>query len=600
MATVRILPEILSNQIAAGEVVERPVSVVKELVENSIDADASHITIEIVNGGKSLIRVSDDGMGMSREDALLSIERYATSKLYDQKDLFSISTMGFRGEALPSIASVARFALETRSKLSPVGTRIEIAGGRLKDVSDAGAPVGTMVEVRHLFFNTPARKKFLKSDKTENSHIADILSSIALANPGIQFKLIVNNRLYKNYPLSNTLMQRTIDVLGKEISQRAYEISYSDATLKVSGYCVNPSLSRRSASKIFLFVNHRLIHDRGLVSAVLQGYEGRIMKGRFPLALIFVKIEYDQVDVNVHPSKREIRFFQHQPVYNAVTLAVRNALRNAQQDMTHYSQSSAPQSYKRGKSISYPFVKKDQQTLEVKQSLVKWVPKASDLKPEAKIPVEPEAGYADRFKLESSGEASILDDMRIVGQMMGTYILCEKDEKMILIDQHAAHERIVYESIKKRFLSLNIVSQQLVVPETIEVNHKESVLLETMLEKFMSIGVNIAPFGGNTFVVKAVPALLSQKEARSFILDVLEAELAGGTQLLEDAWFDDALTLMACHAAVRAHKSMAMAEMEKLLSDLVKCDNPMHCPHGRPTLVILTKTELEKRFKRIV
>jgi len=337
MTTVRILPEILSNQIAAGEVVQRPSSVVKELVENSIDAGSKSITIEIVKGGKSLIRVSDDGSGLARDDALLSIERYATSKIFKKEDLFSISTMGFRGEALPSIASISKFCLVTRRKDSDIGTRIEIVGGKIRDVSDAGAPPGTMVEVKNLFFNTPARKKFLKTDNTETSHVIDAVSGMALGNPGVQIRLFLNSRLHKSFSSSDDLFARSVNVLGKDSADKLYKLNFQSPALHIHGLCSNPSVTRSTSSKIFLFVNNRLIYDRGLISAIFRGYRQRIMKGRFPLGVFFIDIAFDQVDVNVHPSKREIKFFNAQKVYESVSQTIENRLSREQQNVTAYS-----------------------------------------------------------------------------------------------------------------------------------------------------------------------------------------------------------------------------------------------------------------------
>ncbi|MCP4672386.1 MAG: DNA mismatch repair endonuclease MutL, partial [Desulfobacula sp.] len=337
MTIVKILPEILSNQIAAGEVVQRPSSVVKELVENSIDAGSKNITIEIVRGGKSLIRVSDDGCGLLRDDALLSLERYATSKIFTKKDLFSISTMGFRGEALPSIASISKFCIVTRTDQSDIGTRIEIAGGRIRDVSDAGAPVGTMVEVKDLFFNTPARKKFLKTDNTENSHIIDTISGMALGNPDVGFRLFINSRLYKNFSSSDSLFSRSINVLGKDTADKLYKLDFKSSELKIHGFCSNPLVTRSSSSKIFLFVNRRLVYDRGVISAIFRGYQQRIMKKRYPLGVFFIDIAHDQVDVNVHPSKREIKFFNPQRIYREVSKIIADTLACEQQDIKAYS-----------------------------------------------------------------------------------------------------------------------------------------------------------------------------------------------------------------------------------------------------------------------
>jgi DNA mismatch repair protein MutL len=300
---IRILPDILSNQIAAGEVVQRPASVVKELVENSIDAGASRITIEIENGGKTLIRVSDNGSGLPRDQALLAIERYATSKIYTQADLSAIHTFGFRGEALPSIASVSRFCLVTRPKAADTATRVEMAGGKLMQVSDTGAPAGTLVEVKHLFFNTPARRKFLKADATEAGHITDTLSGMALGNPAVGFRLVAGGRLVRHFPPGQDRLHRAALVLGKEAADQLYPLNHDTGTVHITGVCANPAMTRATSGRIYLFVNRRLVHDSGVVAAVFRGYAGRIMKGRFPVAVVCCDLPCDQVDVNVHPSK---------------------------------------------------------------------------------------------------------------------------------------------------------------------------------------------------------------------------------------------------------------------------------------------------------
>ena len=585
MATIRILPEILSNQIAAGEVVQRPSSVVKELVENSIDAKATSITIEVVRGGKSLIRVSDNGVGLSRDDALLSIERYATSKIYTKQDLFSISTMGFRGEALPSIASVSKFVLVTRTKDSDMGTRIEITGGKMQNVSDAGAPVGTMVEIRNLFFNTPARRKFLKSDNTEISHIADTISGMALGNSHIRFRLFLNNKLQKSFSSSDDLFQRSVNVIGKDVAKKLYKIKYSDDYIKIKGFAAHPMVTRSSSSKIFLFVNNRLIYDRGLISAVFKGYQGRIMKGKFPLAVIFIYIAFDQVDVNVHPSKKEVKFFKAQQVYQAVAATVRKAFLTAQENVIDYSKSEAIKLDPAYRFQHYSGTNKSDGLPKVEQPAVEWG-----------APAKKELQIAQPCK-ELFFEP---DSPKIIGQVMGTYILSESESGLMLIDQHAAHERIVYEALKNRYQSLNVVSQELVVPETMELNHKESDTLLTILDDLVSMGIGVEPFGGTTFVIKSIPSIIAQKQVKPIIIEIIEKTLTDKNEFSKARWLDECLILMACHNAIRANKQMNTMEMEKLLCDLEKCDNPMHCPHGRPIMITLTKDELEKLFKRVV
>ena len=329
MSRIRILPEILSNKIAAGEVVARPASVVKELVENSIDAGSTRIIVEVEQGGRKLIRVSDNGQGMGRDDALLCLERYATSKIAADPDLFAISTLGFRGEALPSIASVSRFTLVTRETNADVGTQIEVAGGRMKNVSDVGAPPGTLITVAGLFFNTPARRKFLKSIDTEMGHIADTIASMALCRPAVQFRLSHNNRIVKSWAPAAEPMDRVADVLGAAIKRELYPVEGGAGDIHVSGWIASPRMNRSTARGIYLFVNGRWVKDRVIQHALFAGYAGRLMKGQYPVSVLFLKVPFDQVDVNVHPTKHEIRFFRQKQVHDTVREAVADALRQS-------------------------------------------------------------------------------------------------------------------------------------------------------------------------------------------------------------------------------------------------------------------------------
>lgn len=596
MTTVRILPELLSNQIAAGEVVERPSSVVKELVENSIDAKATAIIIEIEKSGKSMIRVSDDGIGLSRDDALLSIERYATSKIFKTEDLFCISTMGFRGEALPSIASVSKFTLVTRPENKDTGTRIEILGGKVRNVSDVGAPVGTMVEVKDLFFNTPARKKFLKSDNTEISHISDAIAGMALGHPNIRFRLFSNKLLQKNFPASDHLFQRAVHVLGTEASKKMAEIRYSGAGLTLSGYCVLPDMVRNTASRIFLFVNGRLVYDRGLISAIFQGYRGRLMKGRYPLVVLFIDIAFDAVDVNVHPTKREVRFFNHQEVYEAVSRAVDHALSNARKEV---SGGKMPEVEKPPVSQGFYFESaepvREEDFPRVEQKVMAWgVSRANQ-------PLETEPAGGEPAISEPIQETAFHPDpSRILGQVLGTYILAESGAGLLLIDQHAAHERILYEALRKKVAASGMAGQTLLVPETLELSHRESDILLGLLPHLSSLGIEVEPFGGTTFIIKSVPSIISQKAMAPILTEIIETSLMDKNEFSKDRWLDDCLILMACHKAVRANLRMNVMEMQNLLKDLEKCENPLHCPHGRPICVTLTQNDLEKLFKRIV
>jgi DNA mismatch repair protein MutL len=586
---IRILPEILSNQIAAGEVVQRPSSVVKELVENSIDAGATRITIEIEKGGKSMVRVSDDGAGLSRDQALLAIERYATSKIFDQKDLFAIATFGFRGEALPSIASVSRFCLVTRSRDADIAAKVEMAGGKLLHVSDAGAPAGTMVEVKQLFFNTPARRKFLKADTTEAGHITDTISGMALGNPKVGFRLFAGKKLIRHYPPDQDLLHRAMLVLGKDVADQLYPMDHRAGDIRISGVCANPAVTRSTSNRIYLFVNNRLVYDKGIVAAVFRGFAGRIMKGRFPVAVICCDLPCEKVDVNVHPSKREIKFLSPQPVYQAVVQAVKAALVAAQQTVTSYTGSRRMPESRTSESMDRSWGEPEQEYTSV-QAPLQWGPGRAD---QTRNPLPP-------AETEPSGDAASQTSPMVLGQVLGTYIIAEQQGRLLLVDQHAAHERVMYEALKHRHAHLPRDSQFLLVPETLEFSAGEADLLSGILADLADLGLVIEPFGGTTFVVKAVPGLLAQKPVTSLVQGIVETLMETSDTAVTEQWLENCLISMACHHAIQANRSMSPKEMQTLIKDLLACENPFHCPHGRPTLVTFDKGRMEKLFKRVV
>ncbi len=732
MPEIRILPEIISNKIAAGEVVERPVSVVKELVENALDADARHIVIEIEKGGRDLIRVSDNGHGMSRDNALLAIERYATSKIEDDEDLFSIQTFGFRGEALPSMASVSKFTLVSCKKGSESAAKIEIHGGRLMDVSETGAPEGTMVEVKNLYFNTPARRKFLKSVNTEMGHIADSVSAIALSFPEVSFRLIHNGRMVKHFTESDGLLARVGMVLGSDNLEKLFPVGSKEGKekeekerkrekeergekerkrekeergegkegLQVSGYVGTPSLTRSSGARIILFVNKRVVTDRALVSAIVRGYKGRIMKGKFPVAAIFLKIPFDEVDVNVHPAKLQVRFVNQGFVFGAVFNAVHQALSHGEQQQYARQQSSLnqknPEQYHSEDDTLPELSEFDPPVDYLKKKSDGFEPKAegSDFSTEFSsfstefsdfhmnvdpAYVDPETVSEHFFENETSKKSlsekslveqnikegpeeqgekikqgeeeikkgaeakkdaevkkdaeilerkpffstkSFFSSLSVVGQVFNTYIIAESKEEMILIDQHAAHERVVYEKLKSRSTLFRPPSQSLIVPEVIEASYREADLIERISPHLLNLGIEIENFGDRTFIIKSVPAIIDDREIKSMVMDILDALMSAGAEDCvelnpvdlkgekagEDAsgsdaagereWLDSILILMACHNAVRANHRLNQREIKELLSDLDQCGTPFYCPHGRPTLIRWEEKELGKLFKR--
>jgi DNA mismatch repair protein MutL len=577
---IKILPEILSNKIAAGEVVERPASVVKELVENAVDAHSSSIIIEVENGGRSLIRVSDNGIGMNPDDALLAMERYATSKIYNEKDLFSIQTLGFRGEAIPSIASVSRFYIETNVKGSSTGAKIFVEGGTIKKVSETGAPEGTMITVKHLFFNTPARRKFLKSDSTEFSHVADITARIALSRPDIRFKLYHNGTTVKDWPAVSDSAVRITDVLGISTHTDFYPVNHKHGSFSITGWISSSGAARATSRGIYVYVNGRFVKDRIVQHALFEGYNGRLMKGQFPLAVLFIQIPFDQVDVNVHPTKNEVRFADSTRVHNATVTSVKAALASAEKPTGTTYKTIEPE-----KTHVFDPV------LNFKTNNGKGAFGAEKYMYHMSRPAEPQQ--------EPLWHNNFFRGLRVIGQLHHTYILCESSQGLIMVDQHAAHERILYENIKKRKAPLNAVQKQIVC-ETIDLNYREKDILEKIIPELATLGLHIEPFGGDTFVVKSVPALLSGKDIRPIILEIVETMADVGFSAGLSKKIDQCLMLMACHGAIRANQHLSTEEINGLLNQLDECDNSSCCPHGRPTWIKWDLTFFDKSFKRIV
>ncbi len=628
MSRIKILPEILSNKIAAGEVVERPASVVKELIENSIDAKSSRIHIEVDKGGRSLLRVSDNGNGMKPDDALLAIERYATSKISNDSDLFSINSLGFRGEALPSIASVSKFTLVTRDESLSTGTKITIEGGKIKDVIETGAPHGTMISVKQLFYNTPARRKFLKTVNTEMGHIADTVSCIALGWPGIQFRLLHNGKTVKNWPKVTDHFDRITDVLGYETGGQFHKITFSDNRIVVSGWVSSPQVTRTTSRKIHIYVNGRFIKDRGIQHAIFEGYQGRLMKGQFPVAVIFIDMPFGELDVNVHPTKHEVRFANQKDVYEAIKKAVLDIWKIVDKPKWSAGKAAAlpkpvPRDVNRQKVIfekqsvsppplnSYPEAQykavKNDKTPDVFKDIIPPKTLVSETvsefrKREENTVSKQEAAISLQKTLWESKQFS---DLIVIGQFHNTYILCDSGEELVLVDQHAAHERILFDKLKKKSSATGGVTQKLLLPETIDLGYSEAVLLEKMIPDLEPLGLEIEPFGGRTFVIKSLPALISDREAKPLINEILErVEEIGfvsesGRSGLEKV-MDECLILMACHGAIRANQKLSREEMTDLMRQLDQCENSSHCPHGRPTWIRWTTKDLEKSFSRIV
>ncbi len=617
MAAIRILPEIVSNKIAAGEVVERPASVVKELVENAIDAGSDRILVEIENGGRRLIRVSDNGCGMARDDALLALERYATSKIFADSDLFAIRTLGFRGEALPSIAAVSRFTLLTREAGAETGTQITVNGGKLSDVRAAGAPPGTLIEVRRLFFNTPARRKFLKSVNTEMGHIADTLSAMALAWPQTRFRLVHNGRSIRDWPSADAA-RRVADVLGREARARLVPVDARTPIAELAGWVCTSRISRATTRGIYIFVNGRFVRDRVIQHALIGAFRGRLMKGRYPLAVLFLKVPFDQVDVNVHPTKHQVRFARQREIHDQVARAVTQAIDAAERPAWGPRPPGGQANHRTGhvetprEGGAPPVFDRPPDRRRERQGPgprprglgdeTSGRPGAADARrvaePRAPYPLSPSRAAAP--VQTPVWRQSRFGDLRVIGQLRDTFILCEAPRELVVIDQHAAHERICYEELKRQATQQTPAAQLLAIPESIELSRVEAGLLTRLLPQLRRAGLDVEPFGETAFVVRAVPSLLTGCDIRSMLVEMAEKMASDGLAASSTHLSDDVLKLMACHGAIRASQRLDAAEISAMLKRLDACDDPAHCPHGRPTWIRFSLKFLQKSFGRIV
>ncbi len=577
MSLIRILPESLSNKIAAGEVVERPASVVKELIENAIDAESTRVTVEVKKGGRILIRVSDNGIGMERDDALLALERHATSKIYDEKDLFSIRTLGFRGEALPSIASVSDLELVTRPESADVGTRIIVQGGTIKGVSEAGAPKGTTILVNRLFFNTPVRRKHLKTERTEMGHISDMVTRIALAWPGIHFKLFHNGLAVANWSPTQESVHRVGDVLRNGMDHHLYEVNHAQGDVRVQGFVASPDITRTTSRGLYAYVNGRFVRDSLLHHAIRDGYAHRLMKGKYPVAVLFLTLPRDQVDVNVHPTKNLVRFETPQEIHDTVAKAVSSTLQSL--DRPRW-----------GKKAAFRSVQSQQYDSPLPSHGNVSEPLAKPLPRSPSPPVQ---------TLGRLWEDKPFSSLRILGQIHNTYIVCEAEDGLVLIDQHAAHERVVFESLKNAYGRSAIVTQGLLIPERLEVSHREGSILDGLLDALREMGIEIEPFGGNTYIVRSVPDILAGKPVKPMLMEIIEKVAEIGLASGLHRAVEECLMIMACHGAIRAKEKLSDQEMKALLKQLDGLEDGMHCPHGRPTLIRQRLHQIEKDFKRL-
>ncbi len=615
--TIHVLPEELCNKIAAGEVVERPSSVVKELLENSLDAGASDILIELEAGGKRLIRITDNGCGMNRQDAFLSFERHATSKIRTDTDLFSLTSLGFRGEALASIASVSRLRLSTCDNDAGLGQQIYAEGGRIKNVVELGLPQGTAVEVRNLFFNLPARKKFLRKEQTELGHAADVVTKQALANPGVSFRLKHNERIMLDLRREKGVKERVAALLGRSLLHDLLPLeSQNGADLKLSGLISQPQLTRSAASHIYTFINGRYIRDRVVQHAVMQGYRHLLMKGRYPVVILFLQIDPAQVDVNVHPTKHEVRFREQSMVHDFIALSLQQTLRPAgwlEQEPAPTPENDAKNDLATSQNRDNELVTDVSANPAVNESAAQYVQPvepfqesviAGGARAHHFYPAAPQSSGENpdpsltQYVLPGSEPAGFFTRLQILGQYHQSYILCQDGSDLIMIDQHAAHERVGFEKLRHAYAAGTIPSQTLLFPEVLELDFNSATALGANRHELEVLGFEVEPFGGKSFALKAIPQLLGDRNAAGLVVDVaLELERIGRTGQLRES-IDEVLILMACHSVIRANQALAVVEIKALFQELDKIDFKANCPHGRPVMQRMTLTEVERLFRR--
>ncbi|MDD2274013.1 MAG: DNA mismatch repair endonuclease MutL [Desulfuromonadaceae bacterium] len=600
---INILPESLTNKIAAGEVVERPASVIKELIENSLDAGATDISVEINAGGRRRIRVTDNGHGMSREDALLSLERHATSKIGVDSDLDKILTLGFRGEALPSIASVSRFSLATREPASPEGTEIVVEGGRVRDVRACGMASGTVITVEQLFYNLPARLKFMKSAETETGHVADTVSRMAVSRPDIAFFCSCDDRELLRLQRSD-LQRRLAQVLGKESSRHLYPVQSETGSVVITGFVSGPLLARSATQSIYTYINGRFIRDKVVQHSIMQAYRGVIDRGRYPVVALFIELPPEEVDVNVHPTKHEVRFRHQSVVHDAIQKAVEETLRRSPWLIDKPAKLDT-----RDSSVNYASRERDaaaaQASLTLPSRPMNVSPQAelsrmqptTHVLPENNVIVrEPATPFQQGQTPREAG--GYFSSLSVIGQFHSEYILCQSGPELVVIDQHAASERVAYQLLRQQCLDGGIESQRLLFPATVELSFSEVAVANRFSKDLSGIGFELEPFGGTTIMISSIPRIVAEKDPLLLVRDILTDLVQFGTSAAFNDVLESLLSRIACHSVIRGCHTLDNRQIKELLYRMDLTDFAASCPHGRPVSHVVTLAELQKIFKR--
>jgi DNA mismatch repair protein MutL len=599
MSRIRLLPEILASQVAAGEVVERPASVIKELVENSIDAGARKIEVSIRRGGISLMRVVDDGHGMDRDDALLSLERHATSKIRTAADLAAIATLGFRGEALPSIASVSRFRLTTREPDAVAGTEIIVAGGKIETVRDGGEAPGTQIEVRSIFYNLPARRKFLRSENTESRNIEHQLHLQATGHPEIAFAFVRDERVVFQLPPAPALLDRIRDLHGKEVVDRLLPVQEpKGGTIRIRGLIGQAGVSRQTRAQQLVFVNGRAVENAVLTAALREGYHTALMKGQFPVTFLFVDLDPAAVDVNVHPAKREVRFRDPNGVREALVAAIRQTLESGRRVWQEQFQRPVVAGIGDPGPMRVPAAPASVEPgLSSGPGSAIPATAATDALPS--LPIQSVDSLVSHWTPPAIPGARS-QQFQIIGVLNKLYVLMENQDGLVLVDQHAAHERILFEELRRRMEEQGVPSQRLLLAQTFELAPRDAEWVERNVATLQKMGIGIEPFGQNAFKIDSLPTFLDVADPVTFmrkVIDGLKSASNGSSPLRLG---EEMIAKTVCRHAVKANDPLRYLEVEKLIGDLLQCDLPYCCPHGRPTMIQISHAELEKKFGRKV
>ena len=616
------MSEVVASQVAAGEVVERPASVVKELVENSLDAGAGTVEVVIARGGVALVRVVDDGHGMDRDDALLCLERHATSKIRSGADLAAIATLGFRGEAMPSIASVSRFRLATREPGALAGTEILVNGGKIETVRDCGDAPGTSVEARSLFFNLPARRKFLRSEATEAAHVEAQLHLLAIAHPAVRFVYVRDGRTVFQLPAVRRLLDRIRDLAGGEAADELTPVEAGPKPgangLQITGFIGKAGVSRSNRSSQRVFINGRAVENGTVNQALREGYHTALMKGRYPVAYLFLQMDPAAVDVNVHPAKREVRFREPGSVREALVATVRRTLEAGRADWSRsFHQPPLPEQppaasivpnltvTDRPAAAFVPTLTPVFRTPDFAAPGLSLVvpaplltpPVAANPPPSATAPTPVASAKNDEMPSPKQ-KGTRADSFKVLGVLGKLYVLMENASGLVLVDQHAAHERILFEELRRRLEAQEVISQKLLLPLTLQLSPKDADWLRQNLEPLQRMGIGLEDFGAGAFKLDALPPFLASDEPLALVREIIDALQAAGSGASRLRLGEDMIAKTVCRHAVKANDVLRERELVKLLEDLLACELPYCCPHGRPTMIQMSYGELERKFGR--